>query len=273
MKNNLLRKVVSKLKIRKLFMILSGNEAILERQAMLMDVYIPASVMHKSIFSKYRNMYRGKDVVIVASGPSMEKYLPIENAVHIAVNLAVNREDIAYDYFFSNDFSVNTCGTLYNHQDNEKEMVKFIGISQYENIGSSYSQLKDADNFEFYFFDDCLRYTLPWSRDLNVGKYTFPIDLAVSPLKVYGTTVHAALQFALWTNPKRIYLVGTDCSATGHAQGIGYQKLLGAEKDDFSRLIDAWKQIANHIHNFYPQIEMVSVNPVGLKGIFHDIYM
>lgn len=273
MKKNLLRKAISKLKIRKLFMILSGNEAILERQAMLMDVYIPASVMHKSVFSKYRNIYSGKDVVIVASGPSMEKYLPIENAVHIAVNLAVNREDISYDYFFSNDFSVNSCGTLYTHQDNEKEMVNFIGISHYENIGSSYSQLKDVDNFEFYFFDDCIRYCMPGSNDLDVVKYTFPINIEISPLKVYGTTMHAALQFALWTNPKRIYLVGADCTSSGHAGGLGYNKLIGSDHDDFSRLLTSWKKIADHIKKYYSHIEIVSVNPVGLKGIFKDIYV
>ena len=84
--------------------------------------------------------------------------------------------------------------------------------------------------------------------------------------------MHAALQFALWTNPKRIYLVGADCTSNGHAEGLGYHKLKGSAQDDFSRLLLGWKKIADYIKNYYPQIEIVSVNPVGLKGLFKDIY-
>ena len=272
MKKNLFRRIIAKSHLRKLLMIMSGNEVLLERQSMLMDVYIPASVMHSRVFAKYRNINSGKDVVIVAGGPSMEKYVPIENAIHIAVNLAVNRKDIAYDYFFANDYSTCNEGELYDKNRNIKSMISFFGIGPYENIGSAYSQLRDENNIEFYFFDDCLRYSMSWVHDLDVGKYTFPINLEVSPLKVYGTTMHAALQFALWTNPKRIYLVGADCTSNGHAEGLGYHKLKGSAQDDFSRLLLGWKKIADYIKNYYPQIEIVSVNPVGLKGLFKDIY-
>lgn len=272
MRKSIFRKVIAYSHIRKAHMTVSGIEALMERQAMLMDVYLPATKLHSTVFPKYKNRYQGKDIVIVAGGPSSEKYVPIKDAVHIAVNLSVNRKDINYDYFFSNDFSISKLD-LFKQGLNNESMTKFLGIAPYENIGSAYSQLHDNANVEFYYWDDCLRYTLPWSKDLNVGKFVFPIELDTSPLKVYGTTVHAALQFALWVNPNKIYLVGTDCTSIGHANGIGYQKLLGCETDDFSRLIDSWKQIANHIQNYYPQIEVISVNPVGLKGIFKDINM
>ena len=33
-----------------------------------------------------------------------------------------------------------------------------------------------------------------------------------------------------------------------------------------------WKRIKNFIRTYYPETEVVVINPVGLKGIFRDVY-
>ena len=38
------------------------------------------------------------------------------------------------------------------------------------------------------------------------------------------------------------------------------------------RLFLGWLQVKKFIEKFYPNVEVFSVNPVGLKGIFHDVY-
>ena len=87
-----------------------------------------------------------------------------------------------------------------------------------------------------------------------------------------GTTYHEAFQFALWTHPKEIYLVGADCSDCGHASGINYEKIDEEQHDDYSWMIPAWKKFAKFAHSYYPDIDVISINPVGLRGVFKDAY-
>ena len=39
-----------------------------------------------------------------------------------------------------------------------------------------------------------------------------------------------------------------------------------------NRVIDKWKELKEFANAFYPDIEIISINPVGLKGIFIDQY-
>ena len=43
----------------------------------------------------------------------------------------------------------------------------------------------------------------------------------------------------------------------------------GKSKD---KLIHKWLEIKEALNIFYPDIEIVSVNPVGLRGIFTDLF-
>lgn len=33
-----------------------------------------------------------------------------------------------------------------------------------------------------------------------------------------------------------------------------------------------YKRLKDIVERFYPETEIVSINPVGLKGLFHDVY-
>ena len=76
------------------------------------------------------------------------------------------------------------------------------------------------------------------------------------------------MQFILWTNPKRIYLVGCDNSLKGYAQGI----LNEANKLNISRGLEGWIKLKKFAQKFYPDTEIISIHPDGLKGIFKDEY-
>ena len=77
-----------------------------------------------------------------------------------------------------------------------------------------------------------------------------------------------ALHFALYTNPKAIYLVGCDCNLTGYFDGTAQKTA--------SNNIDFWmigyKKMKEFAAHFYPETEIISINPVGLKGLFRDVY-
>ena len=70
--------------------------------------------------------------------------------------------------------------------------------------------------------------------------------------------------FALWTNPKKIYLVGCDCSG-GYFDDLKFKISRG-------KLIKSWKKVGRFAKLNYPDTEIISVNPIGLKGLFKDVY-
>ena len=37
-------------------------------------------------------------------------------------------------------------------------------------------------------------------------------------------------------------------------------------------LLDKWEEIKAFALTYYPETEIISINPVGLKGIFKDVY-
>ena len=101
--------------------------------------------------------------------------------------------------------------------------------------------------------------------------YRYPFDISVQPLTGGGSVAFVAMQFMLWTNPRRIYIVGCDCSANGHFMS---ENLINnpAAPEYYLSLIEPWKKLKQFADQLYPATEIVSVNPVGLKGLFTDFY-
>ena len=90
--------------------------------------YAPAVAQHhREVFLPYKGVYKNKDIVICASGPTLNFYNRnlLKNAVHIGVNQAVLNKNVGCDYMFSIDFG--------GIQGKEKEILstkceKFFGI-------------------------------------------------------------------------------------------------------------------------------------------------
>ena len=72
--------------------------------AVITDIYLPASVHHREVFPKYKNINKGKTEVIVGGGPTLNYYVPIPDTVHIAINYTIRRRDIIFDYCFTSDY-------------------------------------------------------------------------------------------------------------------------------------------------------------------------
>ena len=95
------------------------------------------------------------------------------------------------------------------------------------------------------------------------------MNLETEPLGDWGGCVFSALQFIMFTHPKRVFLVGTDCTAAGYA----YNSNLSKDKiPNHDIKIGFFKSFKNWADKIYPDTEIISVNPVGLKGIFKDWY-
>lgn len=220
------------------------------------------SATHKDIFSKYKNVNLGKDVVIVATGPTLAKFNPIENAVYIGVNRAYQYDKIKLDYIFMQSYHAVKpyIKDIYN-----LDIPKFFGEIILDNRPMSDLLIPEFE----YLNAKAEKYYYTYYKELSL----FPVDITNSALASVLTVAHSALHFALWTHPKRIYLAGCDTTAAPYWDG-GAREEKYVKVSDFvnNTAIDGYKKFKYFADTYYPDVEIISVNPVGLKGIFTDIY-
>lgn len=243
-----------------------GTDIIIDRLALLTDIYLPAMVQHQKVFPKYKGINKGKTVVITGTGPTFDYYVPMSDAVHIGVNRSIFREDIRYDYIFVTDYDgeddifekIFSCGY---------ELVKFFGVNYNRKSALIPEYLMERANVETFYVEG-FNPGIYGTTIENSRKFIFPLDISTVPFKAYGTTFHTAFQFALWTHPEKIYIVGADSYGKAHANGLDY----GEISVDCRIFIKPWRKMKEFVQAYYPDIEVISLNPVGLKGIFKDEY-
>lgn len=213
--------------------------------------------LHSKTFPKFKGCNIGRDIVIVACGPTMKYYNPINNAIHIGVNKAYQRSNIKLDYLFIQD-RLSVIKFI-------EDIIKYpaqIFIGSYLNREDDWisdcvipEKYRNIEGINYYFSD--------YHRNLS-----YPY-LEYYGLVDYGSVAFPATQFALYTNPKRIFIVGCDCSAGGYFDGSKNQNI---QNHNLSHLVQHWKNFKKYIETYYPEIEIISINPIGLKGIFKDVY-
>lgn len=229
-------------------------------RAMEMDyieLLLSAHRLHRSVFPPYQDVNRGRDVVLVAAGPSLRDFVPIENAVYLGVNGACRYDKVRFDYLFLQDFAGATPEYIETFC-TYPGAKKFLGWEPYRLLPSSVI----PDMYGSY--PDVQRYYTGFPSI----KRTFTYDIASAPLgDAHGSIVFPAMQFILWTHPRRIYLVGCDTNRGGYYAGKGQKNVLNTEK-----VYQGWVHMKQFVQCYYPDIEVISINPVGLKSLFRDEY-
>lgn len=225
---------------------------------------ISTAMLHQKTFTPYRNLYQDKEIVIVASGPSAKYYTnPIKDAVHIGVNRSFQLESVDFNYIFIQDYSGPTKSyieDLIAYKPNTCQ--KFFGLTtEYENNWERVIPESLAIRAK------ALRYRTDWIK-LPRFQPKFAYDISTQPLGCFGSIVFPALQFALWTNPKTIYLVGCDCTTNGY-----FNSDIKSPEFNPNKIYNVYLKFRDFAEIYYPDVKIVSINPVGLKGLFHeDIY-
>lgn len=219
--------------------------------------------MHLQTFPKFKGIHKNKNIVLVASGVSADKYYPMKDAIHIGVNRSfqIGKYRIPMDYIFIQDFSGKTPEYIDDLDNYRKgQCQKFYGLT------TEWSDNPNRTIPESHAIKaNALRYRTDWAC-IDGFEPQFTYDISTQPLGCFGSIVFPALQFALWTNPAKIYLVGCDCTTAGYAYDKKDTNFL---KPD--RIIEAYKKLKVFAHKYYPDTEIISINPVGLKGIFKEL--
>lgn len=222
-------------------------ERICERQ-------IAVARLHKEVFSKYKNCFQDREMVLMASGPSVKKYIRIENAIHVGVNRSFLNEQIPLDFLFIQDKRAFANGKEAILKYKGNDVVKFFGILN--------------EKFQDWIIPES------WALQCHALRYytdngfssRFAYDITSQRLGDFSSVVFSALQFMLFCNPHRIYLVGCDCSNEPYFYDPN-------QKTDLipSRNIANFQRFKEFATVYYPDTEIISVNPVGLKGMFPEI--
>lgn len=260
--------------LKKLFRVISSetyseiNNDICESRQMMARL-INIHHLHHDVFTKYKGCYTGRDVVLVAAGPTVNKFQPITNCVYVGLNRACLLSSVHFDYLFT----IDKMGIDKIYREfGEYDCIKFVGD---QNLGPKW-QIPES---EILKMKNVFRYKtdagLFGSLDSN-----FAVDIESMPIGNFNTVSLQAMQFILYTNPKRVYLVGVDCTASGHFTQKQDTTIEHIERckdrgENLNANADAsilfWHQLKDFAATYYPGTEIISVNPVGLRGLFTDL--
>lgn len=216
--------------------------------------------LHQKVFPQFKGIYSGKEVVVIAAAPSAKYYKPIENAIHIGVNRAIDLP-VNLDYLFIQDVSGAWDYLSRITEYKPDTCKKFYGLTtEWTETPNRVIPEDEAIKANAY------RYRTDW-EDIPGFECKFAYDLSSQSLGCFGSITFPALQFALWTNPSKIYLVGCDTSNAGYFDNSNTKNFLLTD-----RIIEAHKKFKIFAKTYYSKTEIISINPVGLKGIYKDIY-
>lgn len=244
----------------------------LSRMTVENAINVRTGILHQETFSRLKNICAGKEVVVCGAGPSLQKYQPIDGAVHIALNRAFMYDKVQFDYIFSQDFDGIRMVQKELTEYRPGECIKLLG----HQLETPQKQIPESLAIKC----NALRFITDEYIYKNGYKSKFILDIdkqAIGNMPNVGLSV---MQLALFMNPVRIYIVGCDMSG-GHftnpnmnAKEIDAmnKKLEKTWSDNYQKLLEKWKELKQFAQCHYPDTEIVSINPVGLKGLFRDIF-
>lgn len=222
--------------------------------------------LHQRTFGEFRNKHNGQTVALVGAGPSVKYMEPIKDAIYVGLNRAFLMDKVHFDYLFSIDKAgLDTGKEQFYDGFLNYDCIKFMGD---QNMGPNFQIPQDV-----------------MYRDAKIRRYKttirylpgiFALDLETEALANSSSCSIQAMQFILFTNPKKVYVYGIDCSCASGQHFTG-GAVNNAARGENAASIDAqhigdWKRLKVFINTYYPNTEVFVVNPVGLRGIFNDVY-
>jgi len=223
--------------------------------------------LHQQTFSEFENINKDKTVFLIGAGPSLNDFEPFcDEAIYVGLNRAFKFNKVKFNYLFT----IDKIGIEQYFEEFKNYLpdycIKFIGN---ENTGKNYRIPED------YILN--IKNIKRYNTTITYIKSRFTTDIKNKALGNFSTISLQAMQFILFTNPKKIYLVGIDCTSgkNRHFSGLSPDNLLLRNENIeivCQNSIEEWKQLKEFVSIYYPEIEIISVNPVNLKGIFKDIY-
>jgi hypothetical protein len=224
---------------------------------------------YNNIFSKFYNKHLGQTAVLFGTGPTLTDFhfddiADWTETIKVGVNSMAYVDKIALDYYFCGHDSSKEAW----HYHNRLEKSLFEQIKNRTDIGQKFcATLVDNWPHPFHFSEaeavnmNSLRYSI---TSLS-GHQHIQKDIASHNLYNHSI-IFSALQFILYSGVKKVYLVGCDCGG-GFSFAFPNQSFSNSEAHS---IYTNWIEFKKFLDNSYPDVEIVSIRPVGLKGLFPD---
>lgn len=222
--------------------------------------------LHTKVFPQFRNIHNNQSIAIFGCGPSFQYYNnDLKNTINIALNKNLFLNSFKADYFFALDGEMRNVEELFFEKLKNYHCKKFIGYFLEPTRNHQFHELTKEEGEDIYHFYSANRIGLP-AQSFEEKIYT---DITNYPLADFYSVAFPALHFAFFTNPQKIYLIGMDTSNNGH---FFYKNKNACANYGFNKMLEGYKLFKSFQINHYPNTEIISVNPVGLKGLFRDVY-
>ena len=235
------------------------------------NLYNKVQASHSKVFSKYKNIHNGETAVLIASGPTVNQFNPEilkpENPKYIAVNGSFAFDKVDFDYLFLQDYSgLKESVSKIPNASNLKKAEKFYGVMSPTPANMLVPEsIINRDNANKYYV-----HSVCYDNGKLLPIVNYALDLSSEFFMCHGTIPLVAMQFLLYAGFKTIYLVGCDCSISGHfSENMEKQVTLKNELDVW---LLGWRKMKEFAQIHYPDVEIISINPVGLQGYFKEIY-
>lgn len=212
--------------------------------------------VHQQTFPQFKNSNKGKAIAILATGPTLNYAPELLSVKTICCNRSfefLQEKGLEPDYIFVQDYPAVR---IFFHELLKQRSKIFIGQypGRFVNTMSTPEYLRDQENVYNYYTSGGRTYF----TDIRP-------DIECNTLSDHGTIVHPALHFALYTNPDKIFLIGCDTSRSGY-----FNKNLVQGTMNVDNLIVGYKKFKEFSNWHYPNTKIISINPIGLKGLFDE---
>lgn len=210
-----------------------------------MQRIINIALLHQKTFGEFKNCNQNKIVTLIGAGPTVNFYTPIENSVFVGCNRAILYEKVNFDYVFALDKIGLEATSKFLLDYKNKNCVKFIGDI---NCGKDYQIPED-----FILKTQARTY----KTTCGVSRDSFTLDIDREPIGAFHSVAFQAIQFILFTNPSKIYIVGIDCASSG-AHFAGAEHYVSSRGEDIELLqqeqIREWKLLKDFVEIYYPKV-------------------
>jgi hypothetical protein len=242
---------------------------------------------HKELI-RYKNKHLGETCYILGTGKTLNKFKMIEKGILIGVNGIIksdliNNELFKY-YFFGHGF-------LHKHKTNnisgtskEREMENKRFVEEYQNVdkfcmvsknemtvgGEENSVSFDEEDIKYLLENDVIPFDVTEKKiNKNLEESSF----------LNHSIIYPAIQFALYSGFKKIYLVGCDCIQYSLKDFDKYRFYKNKDYEEKEKIINKiyikwWRKMYNFKQKNYLGVRILNINPMGLKGrMDEDIYI
>lgn len=226
--------------------------------------------MFKNPFEPYKNIHLNKSAVFFGSGPTIlqaDLTKISDDFLRFGVNDQIFLENINLDYWFMGDAMPQVPEKFYfkfhKYNTYKPKKQKFIRYCNWQHDRKTtvpgWGEVPRNGQMPFK-----IRYAKYYNSNLggNPDNCLFKKDISEGDMTTVSSISFEVLQFILFCGVKKIYLIGHDCDYTN---GTFAKIMIGKQQNADYYILRYWKIVKDWISNNYPDVEIYSINPVGLK--------